>query len=114
MCACPGLQGRIDLRTLAGARMITECTSLLLAGIVVLSLAGINISALLLPAGVVLAIASRDLLQNFIAGVLTTGCACHMTVWTQLCAGCVLTCAVFVEAAQCSSACPLLRPSHCL
>jgi hypothetical protein len=73
---CLLLQGRIDLRTLAGARMITECTSLLLAGIVVLSLAGINISALLLPAGVVLAIASRDLLQNFIAGVLTPGCDC--------------------------------------
>lgn len=62
------LQGRIDLRTLAGARMITECTSLLLAGIVALSMLGINISGLLLPAGVVLAIASRDLLQNFIAG----------------------------------------------
>lgn len=67
------LQGRIDLRTLAGARMITECTSLLLAGIVVLSMLGINISGLLLPAGVVLAIASRDLLQNFIAGVLVVG-----------------------------------------
>jgi len=68
--ALPGvaLQGRIDMRTLATARMITECTSLLLAGIVVLSMLGINISALLLPAGVVLAIASRDLLQNFIAG----------------------------------------------
>lgn len=65
------LQGRIDLRTLAGARMVTECTSLLLAGIVVLSMLGINISALLLPAGVVLAIASRDLLQNFIAGTHT-------------------------------------------
>jgi hypothetical protein len=61
--------------------MITECTSLLLAGIVVLSLAGINISALLLPAGVVLAIASRDLLQNFIAGTQTTGRACHVSVW---------------------------------
>jgi small-conductance mechanosensitive channel len=48
--------------------MITECTSLLLAGIVALSMLGINISGLLLPAGVVLAIASRDLLQNFIAG----------------------------------------------
>jgi hypothetical protein len=48
--------------------MVTECTSLLLAGIVVLSMLGINISALLLPTGVVLAIASRDLLQNFIAG----------------------------------------------
>ena len=56
------------MRTLAGARMVTECTSLLLAGIVVLSMLGINISALLLPTGVVLAIASRDLLQNFIAG----------------------------------------------
>lgn len=53
--------------------MITECTSLLLAGIVVLSMLGINISGLLLPAGVVLAIASRDLLQNFIAGVLVVG-----------------------------------------
>lgn len=53
--------------------MMTECTSLLLAGIVVLSMLGINISALLLPAGVVLAIASRDLLQNLIAGKHTQG-----------------------------------------
>eukprot|EP00775_Hariotina_reticulata_P003655 gene3655-3916_t len=60
-------QGRIDARTMSGARMITECSTLLLAGIVVLSMLGINVNALLLPAGVVLAIASRDLLQNLIA-----------------------------------------------
>jgi hypothetical protein len=62
-------QGRIDARTMSGARMITECSSLLLAGVLVLSALGININALLLPTGVVLAIASKDLLQNLIAGV---------------------------------------------
>lgn len=61
-------QGRIDARTMSGARMITECSSLLLAGVLVLSALGININALLLPTGVVLAIASKDLLQNLIAG----------------------------------------------
>jgi hypothetical protein len=63
-------QGRIDARTMSGARMITECSSLLLAGVLVLSALGININALLLPTGVVLAIASKDLLQNLIAGEL--------------------------------------------
>ncbi|WIA28842.1 hypothetical protein OEZ86_011368 [Tetradesmus obliquus] len=62
-------QGRIDARTMSGARMITECSSLLLAGVLVLSALGININALLLPTGVVLAIASKDLLQNLIAGL---------------------------------------------
>eukprot|EP00879_Flechtneria_rotunda_P006781 GHRR01007125.1.p1 GENE.GHRR01007125.1~~GHRR01007125.1.p1 ORF type:complete len:535 (+),score=162.40 GHRR01007125.1:305-1909(+) len=61
-------QGRIDARTMSGARMATEVCSLLLAGIVALSMLGINISALLLPTGVALAIASKDLLQNLIAG----------------------------------------------
>ena len=55
---------------MSGARMITECSTLLLAGIVMLSMLGINVNALLLPAGVVLAIASRDLLQNLIAGAM--------------------------------------------
>jgi hypothetical protein len=75
-CGCVVPQGRIDARTMSGARMITECSSLLLAGVLVLSALGININALLLPTGVVLAIASKDLLQNLIAG-MCRGCRQH-------------------------------------
>lgn len=53
---------------MSGARMLTEVTSLLLAGIVVLSSMGVRMGGLILPAGLVLAIACRDLLQNLIAG----------------------------------------------
>jgi hypothetical protein len=81
VCCCPTLQGRIDARTMSGARMITECSSLLLAGVLVLSALGININALLLPTGVVLAIASKDLLQNLIAGKWQAVVACFRSGW---------------------------------
>jgi small-conductance mechanosensitive channel len=61
-------QGRLDARMAAGLVTFTECITLLLAGIVMLSMLGINISGLLLPAGICVAIASQDLLQNLLAG----------------------------------------------
>jgi hypothetical protein len=60
--------GRLDARMAAGLYTFTECASLMLAGIVILSMLGINISGLLLPAGICVAIASKDLLQNLLAG----------------------------------------------
>lgn len=54
------------------ARMITtsaECVGLVTAGVVVLSLLGVRVSSLLLPAGVAIAVASKDLLHNFLAGL---------------------------------------------
>jgi hypothetical protein len=61
-------QGRLDARMAAALVTLTECITLLLAGIVVLSMIGINISGLLVPAGICVAIASKDLLQNLLAG----------------------------------------------
>ena len=61
-------QGAIAVR-LSGAIITTsECAALLAAGIIVLSMLGVNVSALLLPAGVALAFAAKDLSHNFLAG----------------------------------------------
>jgi len=46
----------------------TEGLTLVLAGLVVLTLFGVNISALLLPAGICFAIAGKDLAHNFVGG----------------------------------------------
>ena len=46
----------------------SEIFSLLTAGIVLLSTLGVNVSALLLPAGIALAVAAKDLSHNFLAG----------------------------------------------
>jgi hypothetical protein len=46
----------------------SECTALLAAFVIVLSMLGVNVSALLLPAGVALAFAAKDLSHNFLAG----------------------------------------------
>eukprot|EP00887_Chlorella_sp_A99_P003315 scaffold26.g3315.t1 len=62
------MQGALDQR-LAGAVVTgSEIFSLLTAGIVLLSTLGVNVSALLLPAGVAVAIAAKDLSHNFLAG----------------------------------------------
>ena len=39
------------------------------AGVIILSALGVNVSGLLLPAGVCLAIAAKDLAHNFLAGM---------------------------------------------
>lgn len=47
-----------------------ECTAILIAGVIILSMLGVNISGLFLPAGICLALASKDLAHNFVAGML--------------------------------------------
>lgn len=61
-------QSAVDDR-LGGAIITTaECCSLLAAAVIVLSMVGVNVPALLLPAGIALAIAVKDLSHNFLAG----------------------------------------------
>jgi len=69
------MQGRLDPRTSSTLLTMTEMTTLTLAGIVVLTLAGVNLAALLLPAACCVAIASKDLLQNMMAGVCSAAAA---------------------------------------
>lgn len=47
-----------------------EGLTLVTAGLVILSLFGVNISALLLPAGICIALAAKDLSHNFLAGLV--------------------------------------------
>jgi hypothetical protein len=61
-------QGAIDARLAGGIITVSECSALLVAMVVILSMLGVNVSALLLPAGVALAVAAKDLTHNFLAG----------------------------------------------
>ncbi|PSC73283.1 Plasma membrane iron permease [Micractinium conductrix] len=61
-------QGAIDQRMANNINSMAELTVLVTAAVILLSMLGVNVSALLLPAGVVAAIASRDLSLNFLAG----------------------------------------------
>ncbi|KAL4434780.1 hypothetical protein ABPG77_005307 [Micractinium sp. CCAP 211/92] len=61
-------QGAIDQRLANNINSAAELTVLVTAGVILLSMLGVNVSGLLLPAGVVAAIASRDLSHNFLAG----------------------------------------------
>ncbi|KAL4423882.1 hypothetical protein ABPG75_001183 [Micractinium tetrahymenae] len=61
-------QGAIDQRLSNNINSVAELTVLVTAGVILLSMLGVNVSGLLLPAGVVAAIASRDLSHNFLAG----------------------------------------------
>lgn len=62
-------QGALDNRIAGGILTVSECSTLVTALIVVLSMLGVNVSALLLPAGVAVAIAAKDLSHNFLAGL---------------------------------------------
>lgn len=67
MCAL--LQGAIDNRIASAVITASECSAVLGALLILLSMLGINIgSALLLPAGIAVAIAAKDLLHNWVAG----------------------------------------------
>ena len=46
----------------------TEGLTLVTAGLVILSLFGVNISGLLLPAGICIALSAKDLAHNLLAG----------------------------------------------
>ena len=66
-------QGRLDHRISAAVITGSELFTMLGAGVIVLSALGVNVSGLLLPAGVCLAIASKDLAHHFLAGNATLG-----------------------------------------
>jgi small-conductance mechanosensitive channel len=61
-------QGAIDQRMANNINSAAELTVLLTAAVILLSMLGVNVSALLLPAGICLAIAAKDLSHNFLAG----------------------------------------------
>ncbi|WPT18166.1 hypothetical protein PSENEW3_00006167 [Picochlorum sp. SENEW3] len=61
-------QKAIDDRLAGGIITITEVSTLLVAMVVLLSMIGVNVSALLLPAGIAVAVAAKDLSHNFLAG----------------------------------------------
>ena len=62
------LQGGLDQRVSGSIITASECTALLAAFVIVLSMLGVNVNALLLPAGIALAYAAKDLSHNFLAG----------------------------------------------
>lgn len=62
-------QRRIEPRLSTSLVTLTECISLLAAATVVLSMLGLNVSGLLLPAAICLAVACKDLLTNLLAGL---------------------------------------------
>lgn len=61
-------QRAIDERMAGGIITVTEVSTLLVALVVLLSMIGVNVSALLLPAGIAIAVAAKDLSHNFLAG----------------------------------------------
>lgn len=61
-------QKALDDRLAGGIITITEVSTLLVAMVVLLSMIGVNVSALLLPAGIAMAVAAKDLSHNFLAG----------------------------------------------
>ena len=65
----PLLQGAVDNRLASFVITASECLSLLSMLLVLLSMLGVNIgSALLLPAGVAVAVAGQQLAANWLAG----------------------------------------------
>ena len=56
----------------------SECCALLAAFVIVLSMLGVNVSGLLLPAGVALAFAAKDLSHNFLAGAPLRSPCCRV------------------------------------
>jgi hypothetical protein len=62
------VQGGLDHRVSGAIITASECTALLAAFVIILSMLGVNVNALLIPAGVALAFAAKDLSHNFLAG----------------------------------------------
>eukprot|EP00889_Picochlorum_renovo_P005183 jgi/Picre1/32213/NNA_007559.t1 len=62
------LASQVSLPMLAPLLLGTEVSTLLVAMVVLLSMIGVNVSALLLPAGIAVAVAAKDLSHNFLAG----------------------------------------------
>ena len=79
-------QGAIDGRISGAIITTSECAALLAGGIIVLSMLGVNVSALLLPAGIALAFAAKDLSHNFLAGMLQSLTSVHIHMHAHKCA----------------------------
>ena len=62
------MQGALDPRVSGSIITASECCALLAAFVIMLSMLGVNVNALLLPAGIALAYAAKDLSHNFLAG----------------------------------------------
>ena len=62
-------QNALDNRLAGGIITVSECSTLVIALVVLLSMLGVNVSALLLPAGIAVAVAAKDLSHNFLAGL---------------------------------------------
>ncbi|GMH33780.1 hypothetical protein BSKO_01614 [Bryopsis sp. KO-2023] len=62
-------QGTLDSGFATTLITCTECTAILIAGVVILSMSGVNVSGLFLPAGICFALAAKDLSHNFLAGI---------------------------------------------
>jgi len=62
-------QGALDQRVSAAIITASECAALLAALVILLSMI-VNVSALLIPAGIALAFAAKDLSHNFVAGAV--------------------------------------------
>ena len=65
--------GALDHRLSTSFATLTEIVALLISVVIVLSMLGVNVGAVLLPAGVAAAFASRDLVSNFVAGEQRAG-----------------------------------------
>jgi Mechanosensitive ion channel len=59
---------RVPRRVSGAIITATEMCMLVAALVIILSMIGVNVNALLIPAGVALAIAAKDLSHNFLAG----------------------------------------------
>jgi len=77
-------QGALDHRISAAVITGSELFTMVGAGVIVLSALGVNVSGLLLPAGVCLAIAAKDLAHNFLAGASHPAVDCIVS-WTMPC-----------------------------
>ena len=62
------VQGAVDARVSGAIVTASECCALIAAMVIILSLVGVNVNGLLLPAGIALAFAAKDLSHNFLAG----------------------------------------------
>lgn len=78
------MQGGLDHRVSGAIITASECAALLAAFVIVLSMLGVNVNALLLPAGVALAFAAKDLSHNFLAGVTLHWVGGCDFVWTRM------------------------------
>lgn len=61
-------QGTIDHQLSGSIITVSECTAMVSGGVILLTLLGVNVSALLVPAALAVAYAAKDLSHNFLAG----------------------------------------------